>query len=167
MYDPKQVQEAMQAMLHGDPDLRARAIQALGEAAYAPAVPHLAKLVRESDPGTRYLAASALGRIGDEAESAVPDLLLALRADDIFLRAAVTGALIKIGYPAVPGLIRALFDQKAAVRRASAKALGKIGNRRAVNALKVAINDADAGVRQFAQEALNRLAEHGKDDTTA
>lgn len=150
-------EEAFIALKGNDENARARAIAYMGEQAYAPAVPQLAELVRESDPGTRYLAAVALGKIGDEAESAVPALLVALRADDIFLRMAVTGALIAIGRPSVSGLVRALFDNNVAVRRASAKALGKIGHRDATNALRVAAKDADAGVRRFAEEAITRL----------
>ncbi len=153
------VEEAFAVLKGSDPTQRARAIEYLGENAYAPAVPMLCELVRESDPGTRYLAAMALRKIGDEAESAVPTLLVALRADDIFLRMAITGALIAIGRPSVSGLVRALFDNNVAVRRASAKALGKIGDRDAMNALRVAAKDSDVGVRRFAQEALARLEE--------
>ena len=102
-----------------DAQRRAAAIVHLGEQRYAPAVPRLTALLRQADPGTRYLAAKALSQIGDEAEAALPALLEALRADDMFLRAAVTGALIKIGAPAVPGLTGALFDPSSAVKRAA------------------------------------------------
>jgi HEAT repeat protein len=157
MTDETKLQQAYETLLNGDAEARAEAINTLGEAAYAPAVPTLRRLVSEADPGTRFLAAKALGRIGDEAEAAVPDLLQALRANDMFLRAAVTGALIQIGGPAVPGLIKALFDQNKAVRRASAKALGKIGHERALPPLRVALNDADPGVRKFSQQAITRI----------
>jgi len=150
-------ERAFHLLKSGAPEERAEAIKILGAAAYAPAVPYLAELVEEADPGTRYLAAMALSKIGDEAESAVNSLLIALRADDMFLRMAVTGALIAIGVPSVSGLIRALFDQSAAVRRASAKALGKIGSKDAINALKVASKDGDPGVSRLAAEALARL----------
>ncbi|MCY4020528.1 MAG: HEAT repeat domain-containing protein [Chloroflexi bacterium] len=43
-------------------------------------VPRLADLIRQADPGTRYLAAKALGQIGDEAEAAAPTLLDEARA---------------------------------------------------------------------------------------
>jgi len=150
-------EHAFHLLKSGAPEERAKAIKHLGAQAYAPAVPYLAELVENADPGTRYLAAMALSKIGDEAESAVPSLLKALRADDMFLRMATTGALINIGMPAVSGLIRALFDQNAAVRRASAKALGKIGSKDAINALKVASKDGDPGVSRLAAEALLRL----------
>ncbi|MEO1286486.1 MAG: HEAT repeat domain-containing protein [Chloroflexota bacterium] len=149
--------EAYETLRAGVPDDRAEAIKYLGDLRYAPSVPLLAELVEESDPGTRYLAAQALGKIGDEAESAVPSLLKALRADDMYLRVATTGALISIGNPAVPGLIKALFDRNKAVRRASAKALGKIGNPRAIEALEVAVKDTEPTVRKMCREALDRL----------
>jgi HEAT repeat protein len=148
---------AFNALRYGTPEERAEAIKFLGDAAYAPCVPVLAQLVEDSDPGTRFLAAQALGKIGDEAESAVNSLLIGLRADDMYLRMAITGALIAIGRPAVGGLVRALFDNNAAVRRASAKALGKIGDQETIKPLTVALKDADAGVRKFAEEAIHRL----------
>ena len=152
------VEEALHALRDSaDPQRRADAIVCLGQRTYAPAVPRLAELLREADPGTRYLAAKALGQIGDEAEAALPALLEALRADDMFLRAGVTGALIQIGYPAVPGLTRALFDPSNAVKRAACKALGRIGSERSVGALIYSLRDGNAGVRKFAREALERI----------
>ena len=152
------VEEAWRELREGDDaERRAEAIVYLGKARYAPSVPQLAELVRDADPGTRYLAAKALGQIGDEAEAAVPVLLSALRDDDIFLRAGITGALIKIGYPAVPGLTMALFDPSNAVKRAACKALGKIGSERAVSALIFSLHDGNAGVRKLAREALERI----------
>ncbi len=152
------VDEAWRAIHNGDDaEARAAAITFLGERRYAPAVPRLTELLRQADPGTRYLAAKALGQLGDEAESALPALLEALRADDMFLRAGVTGALIEIGPPAVPGLTQALFDPQSAVKRAACKALGKIGSERAVPALKFSLRDGNPGVRRFAREALERI----------
>ena len=151
------VEQAFEVLMSGNPEERAEAVSVLGEYGYAPAVPHLAQLVREADPGTRYLAAQALSKIGDEAESAVPDLLVALRFDDMFLRMAITAALINIGHPSVPGLVKALFDDNKAVRRASAMALGKIGSERAISPLEVASKDGDASVRRLANEAIERI----------
>jgi HEAT repeat protein len=150
---------AFETLQLGNPEARAEAIKFLGGERYAPAIPYFAQLVEESDPGTRFLAAQALGKLGDEAESAVPSLLKALRADDMYLRMAITGALISIGNPAVPGLVKALFDRNNAVRRASAKALGKIGNKRAIKPLQVAVKDNDPGLVKLCREALERLSD--------
>lgn len=166
MSDFRAVDDAWLALQHAaDSQLRAEAVVYLGEQRYAPAVPRLIELLRAADPGTRYLTAKALGQIGDEAEAAVPALLEALRGDDMFLRAGVTGALIKIGYPAVPGLTAALFDDSNAVKRAACKALGKIGNPRATAALTNALQDANAGVRHLAAEALERIESHDQRQT--
>ncbi len=152
------VEEAYNLLQYSDDaQTRADAIVFLGENRYAPCVPHLTMLVSESDPGTRYLAAKALGQIGDEAESSIPALLTAMRDNDMFLRAGITGALINIGYPAVPGLTKALFDRNKAVKRAAAKALGKIGSDRCVPALVNTLGDKDPGVRKFVREALERI----------
>ena len=152
------VEQAWRELQNGeDAEARAAAIVFLGESRYAPSVPRLTELLRQSDPGTRYLAAKALGQIGDEAEAALPTLLHALRDNDMFLRAGITGALIKIGPPAVPGLTNALFDPSNAVKRAACKALGKIGSERAVPALQFSLKDANPGVRKFAREALERI----------
>lgn len=153
------IETAFETLKIGSPETRAEAIKYLGSERYAPAVPYLAQLVEESDPGTRFLAAQALSKLGDEAEAAVPALLKALRADDMYLRMAITGALINIGNPAVPGLVKALFDRNNAVRRASAKALGKIGNKRAIKPLLVAVKDQDPALRKLCQEALDRLGD--------
>jgi HEAT repeat protein len=84
-----------------------------------------------------------------------------MRGDDIWTRAAATGALIQIGAPAVDGLAEALTDDAKVVRRAAAKALGKIaasGDSVTVRVrLSQALNDQDKGVRRFAAQALGRL----------
>lgn len=153
------LEQVVKSLKYGTPEERAEAIKQISDSAYAPAVPHLAVLLLDSDSGTQYLAASALTRIGDEAEKAIPELLKALRTEDMFVRVAVTSALIRIGQPSVPGLIKALFDQNKAVRRASAMALGKIGHPRALPPLQVALNDGDESVRRYSAQAIARIQE--------
>ena len=116
-------------------------------------------------PGTRYIIVQALGRINDEA--AVPALLASMREQDIWTRAAATGALINIGRPSVDGLVDALIDDNKAVRRAAAKALGKIDvidgdDVTVLKGLTLALLDRDAGVRKFSAQALGRLSASGK-----
>lgn len=153
------IEQAMQDLYSEDAERRASAIETLGEANHAPAVPSLVEIVEDADPGTRFMIVKALGRIADTA--AVPVLLKALRWDDIFTRAAAAGALIQIGEPAVDGLVDGLRDENKAVRRAAAKALGKIGTaeERTVLALSGALLDIDNGVRRFAAEALGRIGD--------
>jgi HEAT repeat protein len=137
-----------------DSEARAAAIGVLGDAQYLPAVPYLTEILI-SDPGLRFMVATALGKIGDATP--LPELLITLRDDDMWVRAAVTSALIKIGRPAVAGLIEAMGDGNKAVRRAAAKALGKIGDPQAVGKLLVGLLDIDNDVRRFSAEALGRI----------
>jgi HEAT repeat protein len=57
----------------------------------------------------------------------------------------------------VEGLIHALSDKDNIVRMGAARALGWIGDVRAVQALKKALKDNDSAVRVLAEEALKKL----------
>lgn len=62
---------------------------------------------------------------------------------------------------AVPVLIKALKDHAMEVRRNAASSLGKIGDLRARDALKAALQDEDGWVREVAADALKRLEDKG------
>lgn len=153
------INRAMAALTGLDDDARVAAIKTLGEMQHVPAVPHLLNLLETSDPGTRYFIVQALGRIA--TVETVPVLLDELCGSDPWVRAAAAGSLIQIGAAAVPGLVDGLRHEDKAVRRASAKALGKIGetDQKAVRGLSAALLDIDSGVRRFAAEALGRLGD--------
>jgi HEAT repeat protein len=85
----------------------------------------------------REAAAIGLGEIGDA--SAVPALIAALGDDDPNVIKAATRALVKVGTPALPGLIAALKHRRLRVRRLAAAALGEIGDQSGVSPLE----DAD------------------------
>jgi hypothetical protein len=85
----------------------------------------------------REAAAIGLGEIGDA--SAVPTLIAALEDDDPDVIKAATRALVKVGTPALPGLIAALKHRRLRVRRLAAAALGEIGDQSGVPPLE----DAD------------------------
>jgi|GEM_PF-2646817 len=85
----------------------------------------------------REAAAIGLGEIGDA--SAVPALIAALGDDDPDVIKAATRALVKVGTPALPGLIAALKHRRLRVRRLAAAALGEIGDQSGVPPLE----DAD------------------------
>ena len=117
----------------------------------------------------RISAADALGQIGPEAKSAVPDLIEVLKDDDGHVRESATVALGKIGpeaKAAVPYLIEVLKNKdKSDFRRLSALAtfhesaagaLGKIGIE-AVPALIEALKDKDKSVRIEAAWALSQI----------
>ncbi|MBZ0292018.1 MAG: HEAT repeat domain-containing protein [Anaerolineae bacterium] len=152
------MQSWIDALGHIDPEKRIEAINKLEEANHVDAAPHLADVLREDiDMGVRFQAAQVLARFADP--NTVPEMLEALRGDDLWLRMAATEGLIRIGEPSVEGLITALNHANRAVRRASAKALGKIGDARAVTALRAALLDHDVDVRRFAAQAMGRIGQ--------
>jgi len=55
-----------------------------------------------------------------------------LKSTDYEVREAAVSALVAIGKPAVEGLVKSLDDENPSVQIAAAKALGKIGDSRAV-----------------------------------
>ena len=67
--------------------------------------------------------------------------------------------LAKLGPPAVPELIRALRDSNWWVRWVAARALGDIGDARAVGPLIAALKDEDRDVRYGVAAALGKLGD--------
>ncbi len=67
-------------------------------------------------------------------------------------------AIIRIGEPAVPELIRALSSERSAVRSNAARALGEIGGFLSREALQKSLQtEIDPEVRFYIQAALSRL----------
>src|SRR5690349_15638539 len=82
--------------------------------------PGLISLLEQSYGPTRDLIASALSRIGWQADDPDSDILYLIAIRDW------RGCVI-LGSKAVPGLLSALRDPEGAVRRAAAWSLGEIG----------------------------------------
>jgi HEAT repeat protein len=96
-------------------------------------VPSLIKTLKEDkDPNMRYWAAESLGKFGPEAQSAVPDLVEALKDDNKMVRMGVVYA------------------------------LGEIGGADAVTALQGATNDPEKEVRDAVASALKQTKQKGK-----
>jgi HEAT repeat protein len=97
----------------------------------------------------------------------VEDLIGALAAKDQMAREASAeglGWLAKTKNEidkAVPVLITALKDHAMEVRRNAASSLGKIGDLRARDALKAALEDENEWVREVAADALKKLQDKG------
>jgi HEAT repeat protein len=89
----------------------------------------LVESLTHADNSVRYRAAGALGRLGAEANAAVPALTDALEHWDSMTRAAAAGALGSIGISArdaVPALERLLTDPDPVVKMCAASALRDI-----------------------------------------
>ncbi|MCY3836735.1 MAG: HEAT repeat domain-containing protein [Anaerolineaceae bacterium] len=156
---------ALLQLQNGTTEERGSAMEALAEAGHAAALPTLAALLSDADHSIRYQAAMAIGRIlrqkpqggAERTEELIAALQPALRGEDMWLRMAATAALVSLGEAAVPSLVHALQDDQAAVRRAAAKALGKLGDAAALADLLRALTDVDVSTRRFAAQALGRI----------
>ena len=135
----------------------------IGEPSVTPLVAALDQALRgdlTSGQQTVSVAAWALGRIGDAAVDPLLDLLYdGSRLETV--RSGAAYALVQVGRPAVPGLLEALDSAEALVRREAAVALGEIGDRSAMSALRGLLHDDVADVRAAAQRALVKLVETG------
>ncbi|MCC3507422.1 MULTISPECIES: HEAT repeat domain-containing protein, partial [unclassified Microcoleus] len=108
-------------------------------------------------------AAFALGNIGAEAKTAVPQLVSLLKDSDANVRSRAAYVLGNIGAEAktaVPQLVSLLKDSDADVRSSAADALGNIGAeaKTAVPQLIPLLKDSDADVRRSAARALVSIA---------
>ena len=87
----------------------------------------------------------------------VAELINHLRADDRSRRVAASEELTAIGAPAVSQLIEASTDANSRVRVWAVSALGNIGDRRALEALRLALTDEHPTVRSRAERAIERV----------
>jgi HEAT repeat protein len=111
----------------------------------------------DSDPNTRVIAVSELGK--SEDPKAIPPLANTLLNDESgYIRKTAAEALGNLGYPeAIEPLIRALQDEFEYVRKAAVMALGKIGDRRCVIPLTGALQDPFDEVRNEAAYSLGNI----------
>jgi hypothetical protein len=90
-------------------------------------VPRLIKALKDKDDRTRYIAAGALGKIGDK--NALYPLIETLKDNDADVRAASAESLGKMGLQAreaVPALLGALKDNSRNVRFKAARAIARM-----------------------------------------
>jgi len=153
-----------------------------------PAVIPLIHALKDEDRYLRYGAADSLGKIGDER--AIKPLITALKDKDSYIRLEAAGALDKIGWKfkggqdnayyliaktkwikvskmgkfAVVPLIQTLKYGELDLRLRAAKALGEIGDERALEPLKQSLNDEDEDVRKKVSEVLVNMAMNCKTD---
>jgi len=148
----------VQTLEKSDPAAVVPALATLAEAGEA-AVPSLCRALAHEDAS--YWACVVLTDIGPLAKEAVQPLAGVLAHKDPEVRAQALSALAAIGPPsgAVLGeIVQALeSDKYGAVQYAAAHALGKIGDKSAIAALKQALNTNDEFLRVVAAWALIQL----------
>jgi HEAT repeat protein len=166
----EKIRDALALALRTDkvPAVRKAAATALGEmkGRAVGAVDVLALALKDTDPGTRTEAASALRQLGKNADDALPDQQAALKNPKLErltrIHCARALGLIKV-LSAVPSLKEVLADTKndSELRRACAAALGDMGNQAAeavpVLATVLTAKDSDVLLRRAAAEALDQM----------
>ncbi|MEK7468190.1 MAG: HEAT repeat domain-containing protein [Planctomycetota bacterium] len=131
-----------------------------GFAGEADKAPQLATILvdRKEDELVRALAAAELGEM--PAGAAYGDALIAAVEDDSPI--VRVNAITACGNLAIPGAsspiaVHLKSDPEASVRRAAARALGKLSDASAVDPLLAAFDDRDLGVQELAAESLRAL----------
>jgi HEAT repeat protein len=124
----------------------------------------VARALKSTDVAVVVGAARVLACTGDRR--VVPNLLEAFRTDDVVVGAAVATALGALGDPVVVPWLVAAVEQGFCVEQ-GCRALGLIGDHRALPALRARASDDDASVRLAAREALHRFAEQDAAATQA
>jgi HEAT repeat protein len=131
---------------------REHVVAALGNLKAKKAAEPIADILGDADLQRRYVAAWALGEIGDPAT--VPALVKALDDNDGEVRRHAVRALIRFGGAAVPPLVAYLPGATPRGGTGAVRALGDIGDPRAVEPLLAQVNGP---VRQEVFLALGKL----------
>ena len=148
----------MMHLLHaGDRSLVMRALDALVKMHSLAAVDSIAVLLRHPEPWVRIGAAHAIGELGGPLAAARLKMTL---GDSVY--SVVNAALVGLGHLRDPEtyewIAPLVEDGNSHIRKHAAMALGEIGDRRAIPAVrKLAEGDPDSGVRFMAGRALKRL----------
>ncbi|MGQ0810529.1 MAG: HEAT repeat domain-containing protein [Nitrospiraceae bacterium] len=154
--DNRVIDPLVKALQSQDWIVRMHAAKALGRIGDAKAVDPLLPLLHDKVKAVRVETAAAFGFLGAVA---VPSLVDALKHSDWLVRLHAVEALGKIkSSEAVEPLLFVLFnDRDTAVREDAARALGDIGDARAIDFLLHVMKEP--GLRPIAIEALGRIGD--------
>jgi HEAT repeat protein len=159
--DPEVLTDLIKSLKSKDSLARSAAAENLGrlgpQAKFA--IAGLAERLLDTDPKVRSKAALALGQIGS---AAVPELIIALRNPDKYVRREAVWALAKIGPEAgsaVFALAKVLRDTDAPVRKGAARALGQVGReaQAAIPLLIEALKNSDLLFCRLVAWALGKI----------
>lgn len=154
--DERVIDPLISALLSPDWVVRMHAVKALNRLGDGKAASTLVLLLQDKVPAVRDEAISALKNLG---HAGLPPLLEVLKDSDWRVRLRATEALGELGLPgAIPDLLHLLAqDPDTAIRQDAARALGKIGDAEAVDAL-IQASDNDR-LRTYAIEALGGIGD--------
>ena len=157
--DPSSVGPLM-AAFSGDrySGVRWKAAEALARIG-VPAIGPLVQALSHPDEDVRWMAAIALGEIGDP--QAIGPLVRLLGDPDRFVQSRAAFALGELGPEAVGPLMAALREGDPGTREGAARALGLIADTRGIEPLLGALGDPEETVRDAALSALPMMGEEG------
>ncbi len=137
--------------------VRARAASALAHTGRQSSLPLLARALKDSSRHVRVDAARGLGRSGLPGAGAIMAQAFQTETDPM-VRLSLLRGLDQLGHlAAIPAVLPALSDARAAVRAAAARTLGGLGASQSLLHLYRALNDPASQVRYEAARALARL----------
>lgn len=147
----------------GDPEVRWRAAEALGDLRAREALPDLLRALEDLDADVGRRAAEALADLGAREAAAV--CLALLESPDAAARRRASRLLGKLrAREAIPALAKLLEREEADIRESAAETLGRLGAVEAVAPLLRRLQDEDSDVRQA---ALGALVELGRPEAVA
>lgn len=177
--DIKDFKPFKDALSSRDAFIRGVAARTLGKLAVKDAVPLLINALTDSEKEIRKIVAKALYRLGeqrwqrmvsgDDADyqrlgasgdtRIIEPLLKALVSPFPAIRNSVAAGLVQMKRPdvVVPALVAMLGDRNPIVRKTMIETLGKVGDKRAMEALIYCLDDQDKTVSAAAVEALDKL----------
>jgi HEAT repeat protein len=139
------------ALAHQDRELRAAAVDTLGQLGDRRAVASLAGRLRDDDANLRAAAAEALGKLG--GAEAVTALERAIASPDPTVRHAAAGALAHLRAPLPAGMLRELARDPT-LRRAALRLAGASDDPAALRILTAGLAETSRTLRQAALAGL-------------
>lgn len=138
------------------PHAMVRAIAVLARIGDSSALEAVVETLRSPEPHVRGAGAEALGAFGEAAAAPLAELL---DDPDWSVACRAITSLQRVGPPAVPALVPALRDGSWRVRREAARALGEIGDARAVHPLWSLLRCGYEDVLRDVAESLAKLGD--------
>lgn len=138
-----------------DAEARINSAKALGKIGDLRALDALLRAASSEDSQVAAYAIDALGMLGDIR--AIPTLIQALKVSDVDIPKSACSALVRIGTASVLPLVESLESSRGHWRIYALKALGAIGDRRAMPSVKALLNDDEEHVRVSAAATLKEL----------
>lgn len=139
-----------------DADIRWWAVRALAASPHTLTV-DLIPLLNDSSSAVR--AAAALAILNHPSEEAIEGLIKTLYDEDSLTANLASNALVKIGSPTTPSLLKVMEEAQTNIRILAIRALAEIKDHRAIPIMMKCLNNENesAVIQYWAQQGLEKL----------